>query len=349
MSMENRAAISAKLVTTLVNTSKSPKASPYSEYAKETLQKLKSNNENERIELAELNQQFKEYLDDVKRLEDTNRQLIIQVDEAKKDFVPQEMDKSNLDLALSVIRQKLEDVSISCVQNHVSIEEAETMTGNFTEKIKFYQGENESRKQKIAELHKVLEELKSERDFVERAHHLISDDLRREKSQMEKADKDLAGLIGSLKENRLKKKRAEFEIETMLDEIAFRKALFREELEEMTKLHQVFSPSDLTNFYKNELLTAIRQIRQDFNNLNDQQIKDLKDQKERELNAAIHEAQYENMQLDLNRDRLNASIDLELQSSKELKFGLGTNNDEAKRLQQQQVDLLRRLSEIEKR
>lgn len=343
---------SVKTVAALVNMGihePPPKPNAFSEFAKETIQKLKSSNEYERNELAKLNQQFKTYLDDVKRLEEANRQLIDDVESAKQQYVPKEMDKSNLDKALDAIRRKLEDISLDCVRHQVGIEENENQMGNMGDKIKFYQNENELQRQKIGQLQRVLDELKNEKEFVQKASNHLDDDIRREKDRMEKADKDLAALIGSLKESRMNNKKTEFEIQTLLDELTFRKAVFGEEIAEMTKRHQVLSPGDLTNFYKNELLTAVRQIRQDFHNLNDQQIKDLKDQKERELNAVVREAEYERMQADLARERLNASNDLELQNSVELKSGLDSNKDEAKRLQQEQAELIHRLGELEAR
>jgi chromosome segregation ATPase len=338
---------SMKTVAALVTMGGAPKPNAYGEFAKETIQKLKSSNEYEKNELQKLNAQFREYLDDVKRLEEANRQLVDDVDQAKQIYVPKEMDKTGLDQALDDLRRKLEDISLKCVQHQVDVEENENLIQNYGDKIKFYKNENEVQKQKINQLTALLDDLLHQRDYIKRASDLADDDIRRERDKMEKADKDLASLLKTLKESRTRNKKFEFEIQTLLDELAFRKAVFGEEIAELTKQHQVLSPVDLTNFYKNELLNAVRQIRNDFHNMNEQQLKDYKDQKERELNAVVREAEYERMQADLARERLNASQDLDLKSSKELKAGLNSDKDEGKRLQQEQAELVRRLGELE--
>lgn len=346
-STQQSTAASVKTVAALVTMGGAPKPNAYGEFAKDTIQKLKSSNEYEKNELQKLNAQFKIYLDDVKRLEEANRQLIDQVEQAKQIYVPKEMDKSSLDKALEDLRRKLEEISLGCVQHQVNIEENENQIQNYGDKIKFYQNENELQRQKLNQLNAILDELRNQKDYINRASQLADDDVRREKEKLDKADKDLASLLKTLKDSRTRNKKTEFEIQTLLDELSFRKAVFGEEIAELTKQHQVLSPVDLTNFYKNELLNAVRQIRNDFHNLNEQQLKDYKDQKERELNAVVSQIEYERMQADLARERLNASQDLDLQNSKELKAGLDSDKDDAKRLQQQNAELVRRLGELE--
>ena len=74
-------------------------------------------------------------------------------------------------------------------------------------------------------------------------------------------------------------------MQTLNDELAFLKAVFQEEINDMRlKVNGgSLTSSDLTNFYKNELVTAVRQIRQDFTTMCDQQLADYKDHKENEL------------------------------------------------------------------
>lgn len=339
---------SVKTAATLVSlVGEQPKPNAYGEFAKETIQKLKSSKEFEKNELQKLNSQFRAYLDDVKRLEEANRALDDEVENAKKIYVPREMDKSGLDSALDNIRRKLEDSSLDAARLQAGIEENENKIKSWADKIKFFKNETEIQRQKIPDLEAIADDLKNQKDYILRASRMADDDIRRERDRMEKADKDLADTILRLKDARTQNKKLEFEIQTLLDELAFRKAVFGEEITEMGKQNQLLSPQDLTRFYKNELLSAIQDIRKDFHNLNEQQLKDYKAQKERELDAITKEAQYDKMQAELARDKLNESQDLELRSSADLKAGLNNNNDEAKKLQKQQADLIKRLGDLE--
>lgn len=341
-------AASVKTAATLLNlVGEQPKPNAYGEFAKETIQKLKSSKEFEKSELQKLNSQFRLYLDDVKRLEEANRQLVDEVEDAKKIYVPREMDKSALDTTLDNIRRKLEGESLDAVRLKVGIEENENTIQKFADKIKFFKNEIELQRQKIPELEAIADDLNNQKEYIERANKMAQDDVRRERDRMEKADKDLTEAIGRLKDNRLKNKQIEFEIQTLLDELAFRKAVFGEEITELGKQHQLLSPQDLTRFYKNELLTAVQEIRKDFHKLNADQLDEYKKQKERELDAVTKEAQYEKMQADLAREKLNESQDLELRSSHDLKSNLDSNKDDAKRLQKEQADLMKRLGDLE--
>lgn len=343
-------AASVKTVAALVSLAgEQPKPNAYGEFAKETIQKLKSSKEFEKSELQKLNSQFQIYLNDVKRLEEANRQLAEEVEEAKKIYAPREMDKSALDNAIVNIRNKLENASLDSVKLQVGIEENEDKIQNLVAKIKFFKNENEIQRQKLPELEAIADDLNNQKQYIERASRMANDDISRERDRMEKADKDLAKAIADLKESRVRNKKLEFEMQTLLDELAFRKAVFGEEIAEMAKRNQLLSPQDLTRFYKNELLSAIQDIRKDFETLNEQQMDDYKKQKERELDAITKEAQYEKMQADLARDRLNESQDLELRSSVELKSNLDSNKDDVQKLQKQQADLIKRLGDLEAR
>lgn len=325
-----------------------PTPSPYQEFAKETILKLKSSNLSEKNELKQLNLQLKTYLDDVKRLEALNLTLIDQVDKAKQAAIPKIMDKSSLDKQLEEVRVQLEDVSNECVKHQVNIEENEILNQNLAGKIKFHQNESELQKQKLTQLQILLDEIRNQRDYIVRSAKLAEDDIKREKDRMEKSESELSSLVRTLKDSRVKNKKLEFEIQSFLDELAFRKAVFAEEINELNKKpHEVLSPIDLTNFYKQELLNAVRQIRDDFHKLNDEQIQEYKSHKERELSVVQRQIEEDRVQADISRSRLNASQDLEVQNSRELKSGIDTNKSELGELSNRNAELIRRLGELE--
>lgn len=217
---------SLKAATSLIAASENRPPNAYEEFAKESIVKLKNANLTEKNELQQLNKQLADYLADVKRLEDLNLRLIEQVDHAKQSAIPKPMDKSNLDRALEETRLQLEDVSMGCVKHQVNIEEKEILNQNLGNKIKFYQQEQEVQRQKIKQLQSQFDDIRNQKEYVVRASQMAQDDIAREQQKMEKSDKDLASLVATLKESRTRNKKLEFEIQTLLDELAFSNIYF---------------------------------------------------------------------------------------------------------------------------
>ena len=73
----------------------------------------------------------------------------------------------------------------------------------------------------------------------------------------------------------------------------------------------VLSTTDLQSFYRGELENAIRQIRQDFEALNDQQLKEYKAYKENELNMIAKQVEHDRMIAEQTKVRHLKDKDLE--------------------------------------
>jgi hypothetical protein len=132
--------------------------------------------------------------------------------------------------------------------------------------------------------------------------------------------KDLEGLRAKLRASKSKNKQVEFEMQTLLDELEFRKAVFNEEKTEIMARQQngrVLQGVDLSNFYRNELVTAVKQIREDFHSLSAHQLSQYKELKEAELKFHVHQAEQEKISLANARAKMDSSV--ELQNSAELR------------------------------
>ena len=138
-------------------------------------------------------------------------------------------------------------------------------------------------------------------------------------------------------------------MQTLNDELAFLKAVFQEEINDMRlKVNGgSLTSSDLTNFYKNELVTAVRQIRQDFTTMCDQQLADYKDHKENELKHAIQLNEKERQKEEHLKQQNEANKDLDKQNSHELRSILDNNKKEMNQLNSEYANLNGRLNQLE--
>ena len=161
----------------------------------------------------------------------------------------------------------------------------------------------------------------------------------------------MENLRKQLSNNRLMNKKIEFEIQTLQDELAFRKAVFNEESTELrtqfSKGGNVIPAVDLSNFYKNELAIAVRQIRDDFQRLNAQQIQDYKQVKENELSIFTQQVEYERVKAQKAKAKMDANMEAESMTSIEISKSLESSKIEVNRLNSQYGDLKNRLSTLE--
>lgn len=318
-------------------------------WTKNAIIKLKNNSDTDKSELQRLNLQLETYLENVRVLEQLNKTLIGEVDKAKEAFAPKLFDRSEFDPQLNKLRVKLEEESNECVKFKARIEESENLIQHIGQRIKFYQSDVQADRQKIAGLENQLADINSQRDYLVRSSNLAEESITREKQRIAQAENDLENLIKKLKQDRSKNKQIEFEMQTLNDELAFLKAVFQEELNDMRlKVNASgLTSSDLTNFYKNELVTAIRQIRQDFNTMSDQQLADYKDHKENELKLAIQQNEKERLKEQELRSKNEANKDLELQSVNELRTTLDGNKKDMNKLNTDFSQLSMRLAQLE--
>ena len=282
-----------KAATSLVTLSANSVDIPEESWTKQTVARFHTTNITDQQELQRLNLQLKNYLENVRVLESLNKQLLVEVEKARVRSMPQLMDKSKFDDELEAVRHKLEDESTDCVIHQARLEEIESLTAHLGSRIKFYFNEGEIQKQKIISLQNQLNEIKNSREYIIRSAELASENIEREKVRIFQTEKDLEGLRSKLRASRSKNKQVEFEMQTLLDEIEFRKAVFNEECAEIRARQlngRVLEGADLSNFYRNELVTAVRQIREDFHNLSDHQLAQYKESMEAKLKYQLHQA-----------------------------------------------------------
>jgi hypothetical protein len=134
-----------------------------------------------------------------------------------------------------------------------------------------------------------------------------------------------------------------------MDELAFRKEVHKEELEDLRKrvTQGPLSTLDINNFYKSELISAVKQIRDDFHTLNERQLVDFKKHKEGELAVAFSIAEEEKVFAQQVKTRRETSVERDSQSAKEMEVFIKDSKPEIEILSKRNNDLMNRLAALE--
>ena len=316
-------------------------------WAKSAISKLKISKATEKNELRGLNEQFKTYLDNVKKLEALNRVLQADVEKAKLTANPKLFDKNGINITLGSIRSKLEEQSFACARLQSKIESNDILTAHINDRLKFFHLEAEIFKQKVHTLQTYLTEMASQKEFLRRNAKILEDEISSEQSRILANEKDLESILLKLQDGRNKNKKLELEIQTLLDEISFDKTIFNEEIANLrNKVSNGITllGSDVSNFYKSELDVAIRQIRDDFQALNEYQLNEYRQLKESELQSNIRFVENERIKF----SETISSQDLSL-SVKELTLRLEENKAAVALYSSKNHELTKKFSFLEAR
>ena len=314
---------------------------------KTSLAKLKSSNIVTRSELQDLNVKLGAYLDRAKALEQLNQSLLKQVEAARALQIPKGDDRKELAGAVDQARIDLENESKDCVRHELNIERDEAVRQEYINRIKFYQTETDAQKQKISKLLQELADISDEREYILRSARQVENDITREQTTMNRAENELEELRQKLVDIKNKNKELEFEMQTMQDEKEFCKAVHDEEIAELkNSIKAIPSTRDLNKFYKDQLAQAVKDIKGDFRRLNQQQLDDLKAQKEEELAFAKDIAAKQKAIASRNAPELaNANLsdlpDINKQEREELRQLNAKNNDLQKYLANLEDELAR--------
>lgn len=320
-----------------------------SDWTKAAVLSLKNSSSNDKNELQRLNAELKKYLSDVRVLEELNAALLEQVERERQGSQPQLMDKSSLDEKLQLVRVDLEKESLKAVEREIKIDEAQSLAMDVNERTKFLALEADLARKKIYILETQLSEFQAQKETLLRGAAIAADAIQREEERISKGEIDLERLRKALSSARSANKKIEFEIHTYSDEVEFRKEVHKEECDDLRRrpLQGPLSTVDLNNFYKKELINAVSQIRQDFQNLNENQLNDYKKHKEGELAVAVSVAENEKRIAIQAKAKRDSSRDLDGADSLELSASLKVTRTEIEALNNGHISMMNKLASLE--
>ena len=346
--MSNLTAQSLRAATSLIVSSKQ-EVEPFNAvevYAKHTMAKVKSSSINERSELQKLNAQLQIYLENVRILEALNKRLMAEVERARNAHGPSvTISKTSSYSDINLFRGKISSESVEAAKLKARIADSEALVAELNQRIKFYQTESESQKQKIYALQNQFDSFKNQREHLVRSAINAEEEIAREKSKQQKAEKDLEALRINLREARTRNRIIQAEIKNLVESLSFSKQVYTMEKSEVKVIPGV--TIDVADFYRNELSAAVREIREDFNRLSEQQIQEYKEQKEYELSIANKAIEYEKAVALKTKSKLESSMEMESHVVSELQSSMSSHRSEMNHLNSIHAEMSTKLNSLE--
>jgi intermediate filament protein if len=238
---------------------------------------LKQKRDQEKQVLHQLNDRFAKYIDRVKFLEGQNKKLLSELEELRQRWGEesrQVKDRYEPELleARATIDDRTREKAISEIRAKRSEYEAANLKRQYDDAVNSIQTD----KNKMANLEYLLHENQVELEILRRQLNDAEVDIEKYKKEVHRLNDDLQRLLFDLDQETLKRVRLENEKQTLEEQIPFLNAIHEQEMAEVRSL-QAASNLDPAQFYRHELERAIRDIRSDFDDLNQQEKHDIEE------------------------------------------------------------------------
>jgi len=263
----------------------------------EALALMREQRDHEKQELIQLNDRFSSYLDRVKYLEQTNKQLQTTLDQLRSKWgLDSDRFKCQYEPSLNDLRK-----SIDLATNEKSKAEIRSKRAEFD--VQFYkrlvddvhQWTNQD-KIKINSLQSTLEENQREFEHLQRLMTDSMSDIEKYRNEMKHLYEEISRLLVELDHETMSRIKIENEKQTLEEQIPFLSAIHEQEMNELRNLSSPNIGIDPTTFYKNELQRAIREIRNDFENLSRSQRSELEEYYRIKTDEIIQQAEKQKQQ-----------------------------------------------------
>ncbi|TMS36309.1 hypothetical protein L596_003503 [Steinernema carpocapsae] len=255
-----------KIVTEMSSSSMSSGMSPFGQNAASTIRDAR---EREKKEMSDLNDRLASYIEKVRFLEAQNRKLSADLD----------MLRSRWGKDTSSIKSMYES---ELIQAKTLIGDTEKEKNNLQDQVKKMMEElaeyrrkfeeadrgRETDRAKIDELLVALSNIEAEINLLRRRIELLEEEIMRIKKENHRAVAELQRCRTELDQETLNRIDYQNQVQTLLEEIDFMRRVHDSEIREL----QAQAARDTTNenreFFKNELASAIRDIRAEYDQLN---------------------------------------------------------------------------------
>jgi len=299
---------------------------------------IKQKRDQEKQVLGQLNDRFAKYIDRVKFLEGQNKKLLAELEELRQHWGEQSRQiRERYEPELLEARATIDDTTREKAVSEIRAKRSEYEVANFKRQYDDALNLIQQDKNKMAGLEYLYQENQVELDLLRRQMHDAESDIEKYKKEVVRLNDDLARLLSDLDQETLKRVKLENEKQTLEEQIPFLNAIHEQEMAELKSM-QAGSHIDPAQFYRHELERAIRDIRGDF--------EDLSEQQKRELEEWYKVKTEEITQQAAKREALEA-MNVKTESTANLKAAFNDSQQEYANLKQVNADLCYRLSQLE--
>lgn len=238
---------------------------------------FKEQRDNEKAELARLNDRFAAYIQRVKFLESQNKQLQTDMEDLRSQWgLDAEKIKREYEPSLQNARDKLDNVTSEKAMIEIQAKRAEYDAQMYKHLCDDLAGWIAADKARAESLEITLRDHEEEFLILQSQIEDAENDLNKQRAQLDRLYDELQRLLHDLDEETLQRIQLENEKQTLEEQIPFLNALHEQEMIELKSLtsgHHV----DPTTFYRAELQRAIKEIRNDFEALSTVQRSELEE------------------------------------------------------------------------
>lgn len=314
---------------------------PVSDVGKgEVLTLMREQRDHEKQELSELNDRFSSYLDRVKYFEQTNKQLQNTLDQLRSKWgLDSDKYKSEYEPALNNLRKQIDLATIEKAKAEIRSKRAEFDLIYYKKLVDDINQWTNQDKLKMNSLQSTIDENQREFEHVQRLMADAMSDIEKYRNEMKHLYEEISRLLIELDQETMARIKIENEKQTLEEQIPFLSAIHEQEMNELRNLSSPNIGIDPTTFYKNELQRAIREIRNDFENLSRSQRSELEEYYKIKTDEIIQQAQQQKQQQQnqlVNQDNSN-----------QLRVSITETKKEMFDLQQDYNNYLQQMSQLE--
>lgn len=280
----------------------------------EALALMREQRDHEKQELMQLNDRFSSYLDRVKYLEQTNKQLQNTLDQLRSKWgLDSDQFRSKYEPSLNDLRKTMDLATNERSKAEIRMKRADFDAQFYKRLVDDVQQWTNQDKIKINSLQSTLEENQREFDHLQRLMSDAMSDIEKYRNEMKHLYEEISRLLVELDHETMGRIKIENEKQTLEEQIPFLSAIHEQEMNELRNLSSPNIGIDPTTFYKNELQRAIREIRNDFENLSRSQRSELEEYYRIKTDEIVQQAQKQKQQQ--QQQHINQENSTQLRSS----------------------------------
>jgi chromosome segregation ATPase len=306
----------------------------------EALALMREQRDHEKQELIQLNDRFSSYLDRVKYLEQTNKQLQNTLDQLRSKWgLDSDRFKSQYEPQLNDLRKTIDLATVDKAKAEIRAKRADfdlIYYKKLSDDINQWTNQD---KLKINSLQSTIEENQRELEHLQRLMADLMNDIDKYRNEMKHLYEEISRLLIELDQETMARIKIENEKQTLEEQIPFLSAIHEQEMNELRNLSSPNIGIDPTTFYKNELQRAIREIRNDFENLSRSQRSELEEYYKIKTDEIIQQAQKQKQQQ--NNQLINQ------ENSNQIRISINETKKEMFDLQQDYNNYLQQMSQLE--
>ena len=299
---------------------------------------IKQKRDQEKETLSQLNDRFAKYIDRVKFLEGQNKKLLAELEELRQRWGEDSRRiKERYEPELLEARATIDDTTREKAMSEIKAKRSEYEAMSFKRQYDDALSQIQADKNKISNLEFLLQENQVELDLLRRQIKDAESDIEKYRREVARLNEELKRLLSDLDSETLKRVRLENEKQTLEEQIPFLNAIHEQEMAELRSL-QAGAHIDPAQFYRHELERAIRDIRGDFEDLNEQQRRELEE---------WYKVKTEEITQQAKRQAEMLSSVTQVDNTTSLRATLDENQREFNSLKQANANLIMRLSQLE--